>query len=231
VIVEIAGCSGAGKSTLTREIVRACRARNVAVYTMPDLLLRHVPCRPTLQNLVLDLAAWRRLAHRRRHRVFLAFARAVIRRESDGLVTALNAYRGVLRVLGVHDALADRPDAVLVDEGTVNLAHNVLAHVASPPRAADIARFVDLVPRPDAVVAVTAPLDVVLRRTRVRRDPPLRTRSLDDNLRYVRHAHALFTQLVDHELPSVTTLRVFRDDDEDREQYRRRADDIVAQLL
>src|SRR5439155_9928966 len=104
----------------------------------------------------------------RRHREFLAFAMAVIRRDADrpatglsayrGVVRAVSAYRGLHRKLGVHAALAREAGhgpAVIVDEGTIHCAHYVLVHVNSAPRPQDIAAFCRLVPMPDLVVYVT----------------------------------------------------------------------------
>ncbi len=211
-IVEVTGCSGAGKSTLVREIVRHCRERGVPLRTGVELALGAAPAHPTLQNVALDVVGCRR---RRQYRAFLDFAWRVIRRDSDGLLTALNAYRGVLRTLGLHAILA-RPGngqtPIVVDEGPVNLAHNVLAHVVRPPRAEDVATFVTLAPRADLIVVVTAPLEIVLRRTLARPDPPLRHRSRADNARYICHAHALFERLIAHPALSERTLRISNDD-------------------
>lgn len=236
-VIELAGCSGAGKSTLLEEILRLSRERNVAVVSVAQALLRWVPQgiarRPALQNLLLDCGGgYRQVVDRRRYRSFLAFARRTLMRDADRWLRALNAYRGVLRAVGVHAALSgDTPtrQVVIVDEGTVNAVHAVLVHVAHPPRSADVEAFCRLVPMPDVVVHVTAPLEVVLARTARRRDPPLRNRSRGERERFIRHAHVVFQRLIEHEAFSQNTLRVSCDGD-DRHQYRLRAREIVERI-
>ena len=234
-IVELTGCSGAGKTTLLEQIVEHCRERNVAVMTVPQMLLKPVPApfvhHPTIQNLLLDAAAaFRRAVDPARYRSFLAFARAVIRRDSDCFLTGLNAYRGVLRALGVHAGLSRRAQSpiVLVDEGTIHQAHNILVHVERPARHEDIDSFGKLVPVPDVIVYLSAPLEVVLARTSVRQDPPLRLRSREENRRYVEHGHAMFAALISHEAFSGKVVSV--NCDEDRRQYRQRASEIVQSI-
>ena len=188
---------------------------------------------PTLQNVALDLAAaCRRLVAHRRYRAFLDFARSIILRESDWLLTGLNAYRGVLRTVGIHKALWRRsriPGAVLVDEGTVQSAHSVLVHVGQPARAHDIRAFRKLVPLPDLIIHVTAPIEVVLARTLARRDPPMRHRNRDDNLRFVLHAHAMFDELMaDAAFPRERVTIHCRDDGWD--QYRNHAAVVVERI-
>src|SRR5207247_9509222 len=65
-----------------------------------------------------------------------------------------------------------------------------------------------LVPIPDPVVSVTAPLEKVLARTFARRDPPLRGRSREEMERFIRHAHTMFDQLMSDETLSRRTLKV-----------------------
>ncbi len=172
VIVEIAGSSGSGKSTLLKEVLRECRERDVPAAAAEDFLMPWlsgvIRRNPTLLNLALDLRSVSEAITLRRHREFLAFAMAVIRRDTDRPATALSAYRGVFRKLSAHAALARKAShgrAVLVDEGTIHSAHYVLVHVNSAPRPRDIAAFCRLVPVPDLVIYVTAPLERVLDRT------------------------------------------------------------------
>jgi thymidylate kinase len=236
-IVEFAGCTGAGKSTLFAELLRHCREHDVAVRTVPQTLLRWFPeaivHQPTLRNLMLDVrGACRRIAGPGPYRGFLKFARLAIRRDTDRLWRGVNAYRGVLRALGVHAALsngAHHRDIVVVDEGTIGSAHAILAHVAHPPRAEDVDAFCELVPMPDRVVLVTAPLDAVLARTLTRRDPPMPHRSREDRERFIRHAHAAFERLTRHASFSRNTLRVVCDDDS-RQRYGSYAREIVEHL-
>ena len=236
-IVEFAGCSGSGKSTLFAELLRHCREHDVPVRTVPQALLWWFPPalvrQPTLQNLMLDVGgACRRIAALGPHRDFLKFARLAIRHDTDRLWRGLNAYRGVLRALGIHVALSNRAhrrEIVVVDEGTVSSAHAVLAHVSHPPRAEDVDTFGRLVPMPDRVVLVTAPVDAVLARTLNRRDPPMRHRSREDRERFIRHAHAAFERLKSHASFSRNTLPVVCDDDS-RPRYGAYAREIVEYL-
>jgi thymidylate kinase len=236
-IVELTGCSGVGKTTLLEQMVVECRRRNLPVLTVPQALLKplapSVARHPIVQNLLFDAAAaLRRLLDRARYRAFLTFARSVIRRESDQWLTGMNAYRGVIRAVGVYTGLRDRcgrAPVVLVDEGTVHQAHNVLVHVTRPARSEDIRRFAELVPLPDMIVHVTAPLDAVLARTTTRHRPPLRLRSLEDNTRYVRHGYAMFAELMRHEPFTRNVVRVCCDDDDWR-QYGRRAREIIERI-
>jgi len=237
VIVEIAGSSGSGKSTLLKEVLRECRERDVPAAAAEDFLVPWlsgvIRRNPTLLNLALDLRSVSEAITLRRHREFLAFAMAVIRRDTDRPATALSAYRGVLRKLSAHAALARKAShgrAVLVDEGTIHSAHYVLVHVNSAPRPRDIAAFCRLVPVPDLVIYVTAPLERVLERTFARRDPPLRGRSREEMERFIRHAHTMFDQLMSDETLSGRTLKVHTDDN-DLRSYRCFARTIVDRIV
>jgi thymidylate kinase len=236
-IVEIAGCSGSGKSTLLKEILRQCAERGLPVATAEDVALPGLPSairrHPTLQNLALDLRGVRESITLRRDRDLLAFAMSVIRRDTDRAVTALSACRGVLRKLGVHSVLAREANgwkAVLVDEGTIHSAHYVLVHVNHPPRREDVEAFCRLVPMPDLVVHVAAPLETVLARTFARRDPPLRRRSKEEMERFIRHAYMMFDLLMSQDTLSRKTLRVECDDD-DLGAYRIFAKGIVDRIV
>src|SRR5205823_5433711 len=103
--------------------------------------------------------------------------------------------------------------AVLVDEGTIHSAHYVLVHVNHPPRREDVEAFCRLVPMPDLVVHVVAPLETVLARTFARSDPPLRRRSKEEMERFIRHAYTMFDLLMSQDTLSRKTLRVECDDD------------------
>jgi len=236
-IVEIAGCSGSGKSTLLKEILRQCAERGLPVATAEDVALPGLPRairrHPTLQNLALDLRGVGETITLRRDRDFLAFAMSVIRRDTDRAFTALSACRGVLRKLGVHSVLAREANgwkAVLVDEGTIHSAHYVLVHVNHPPRGEDVEAFCRLVPMPDLVVHVVAPLETVLARTFARSDPPLRRRSKEEMERFIRHAYTMFDLLMSQDTLSRKTLRVECDDD-DLGAYRIFAKGIVDRIV
>jgi O-antigen/teichoic acid export membrane protein len=236
-IIEIAGCSGSGKSTLMKEILRQCAERGLPVATAEEVALPRLPHairrHPTLQNLALDLRGVTETITLRRDREFLAFAMAMIRRDTDRAFTALSACRGVLRKLAIHSLLAREANgwhAVLVDEGTIHSAHYVLAHVNHPPRREDVELFCRLVPMPDLVVHVAGRLETVLARTFARSDPPLRWRTKAELERFIRHAHAMFDLLMGQDALSPKTLRVECDDD-GLGAYRTFAKEIVDRIV
>src|SRR5204862_5952433 len=129
------GSSGSGKSTLLKEVLRECGERDVPAAAAEDFLVPWlsgvIRRNPTLLNLALDLRSVSEAITLRRHREFLAFAMAVIRRDTDRPSTALSAYRGLLRKTSTHAALARgaiHGRAVPVAEGTIHSAQHWLVH-------------------------------------------------------------------------------------------------------
>jgi len=175
-IVELIGCSGAGKTTLARAVRdRAGSERSIrmAVDLVIDRPGRRWIGNPHAINLVADivtlppfLRAWGR------NREFVGFALDRLKRLAPSRFAKLNYSVNVVRRIGMHE-LARRQDAavtILADEGTVLMAYQLFVYNAAPLDPADIERFADLVPMPDRIVYVRAPIDVLVDRAMSRRD-------------------------------------------------------------
>jgi thymidylate kinase len=87
---------------------------------------------------------------------------------------------------------------VLVDEGTVLSAHNVFVYSDALYTPEEIATFCDLLPLPDLIIYIRAPLEDLIRRSLQREDPPREMRSKDRLLveKFIRRAVAVFEMLV-----------------------------------
>ncbi len=175
-IVELIGCSGAGKTTLARAVrERAGSERSVrlAVDLVVDRPGRRWIGNPHAINLVADvvtlppfLRAWGR------NREFVGFALDRLKRHAPSLFAKLNYSVNVVRRIGMHE-LARRQEAgatILADEGTVLMAYQLFVYNAAPLDPVDIERFADLVPMPDRIVYVRAPIDILVDRAMSRRD-------------------------------------------------------------
>jgi thymidylate kinase len=175
VIVELIGCDGAGKTTLGRMLVEpgALGARAVA---MADLVLDRPGLRrithPTARNVAQEVAGLPFLLRAfGRRRAYLAFARRMHTRYAPSAYHRLNGMRGIVRRVGMYElarsCATDR--IVLSDEGTVLSAYLfALTHVdLDRPH---VARFAELVPAPDALIYVRAPLDALVERALARPD-------------------------------------------------------------
>ena len=174
-IVEFIGCDGAGKSTLAG-MVRERGVWGLGAVALPDLVLdrtglRHVT-HPTAVNVVQEacslpvlLSSW---SH---HRAFLDFGVRTLGRYAPSTFERVNGLRGLARRVGMYELARRRAPnrVVLSDEGTVLAAyHFALSDVELDPR--DLARFASLVPRPDWIVHVKAPVPVLVRRAVSRPD-------------------------------------------------------------
>jgi thymidylate kinase len=168
-IVEFVGCDGAGKTTLSRMLCE----RGIPggqVVAMPDLLLdtpglRWVTQR-TAVNLVQDLGGFPFfLDGRRRHREYIAFARRMLARHEPSTLDRLNSLRGIVRRVGMYELATRRAGnrIVLSDEGTVLSAYH-LALTSTTLDEAELQEFARLVPRPDLIVYVKAPVASLVRR-------------------------------------------------------------------
>jgi hypothetical protein len=103
-----------------------------------------------------------------------------------------------LRNLGGHELLRrlhSAPEFILVDEGTIGGIHNVLVHLKQAPDGASIEAYSRLVPKPDLIIHIDTPVEVALRRTELRPDPPLRFHTLPERLRFVQFGHDAYAAL------------------------------------
>jgi len=205
-MVEFIGSTGAGKTVLADEVRRRLAAAwGTASVAAIDLVAERVevpvPAHPTAQNLLEDavgfpyfLASWPR------HRAFTRFASGYLARGFRRAVWNLNRLRNVVRKLGTYE-IARRHGAgriVLVDEGTVLAAHNLFGGVDAVYGAEELESFARLVPLPEAIVYVRAPLELLVRRCMERPDPPRAVRARDRSLveRHLRRAAGVFEDLI-----------------------------------
>ena len=197
-IVEFMGCTSAGKSTLAAGVARRLREdgrpvrqhkgeAGTALAALGNALR-------TPLHLIPMLPDWPRYAGH-----WLATWRAMRHRAESAFWRTARGYAAV-RILGTHAYRTRASSAVIqiVDEGLLVTTH--LAFSGSlPVSPADMNAFVAAVPLPDIVVWVDAPLEVLVKRTLCRCDPPreLRHRSparVRACLANVRRAYGILAQ-------------------------------------
>ena len=202
-MVEFIGGTGAGKTTVAAAVQRRLAGRGEAI-TAPDLVASLVGLRPLARplhrNLACDVVGLPFvLGSLGTHAAFLRLVLQVLARQRPTLQAA-NRVRSTLRKIGVYEIIQRYGGGriVLVDEGTVLHAHNLFVYTSQECSSTDLDRFARVVPLPDVVVYVTAPLAVQIRRSLGRSDPPREIRSRDPRLveLYVGRARALFEALV-----------------------------------
>jgi thymidylate kinase len=204
-IVEFVGSSAAGKTTLASEVRRrlAGRVRVVTSYELTAGLvgLGQVE-HPTIRNLVQDLLALPFFAVSVvRHRAFLAYALRTVAGRAGSPLLAANYVRSLVRRIGGYEIARryGRDRIVLADEGTVLSAHLLFVFAQDEPGREKIETFAGLVPLPDLVVCVRAPLDNLVRRSLQRSDAPRELRAEDEQAieKYLRRARGLFDRLAE----------------------------------
>jgi len=236
VIVEFIGCDGAGKTTLCRMLGRSGALEDRAV-GMADLLLDRPGFRgvghPTARNLVQEVGGLPFLVRSfRRRREYLAFARRMHVRYASTTYDRLNGMRGIARRVGMFELARSRAEEriVLSDEGTVLSAY-LFALTGVELDRSDVERFAELVPCPDRIVYVKAPVEVLVRRatTRpdLRRQHARRTRSEVE--RTIRRTVDVF-DLVAACAPLRDRVLVIENGDDDLERLRRAGSDLANEF-
>ena len=206
-IIEFIGSTGAGKTTLIAEVQRRL-AQTTEVTTSFDLVatplgLRNVT-HPTARNLIQELVGLPFfIGSFPRHYAFVIFALRMLARQASFTIFTINNLRSLERKLGVYEVIRQvgHERIVLVDEGTVLSAHNVFVYTDAFYTPEEIARFAGLIPLPDLIVYVRAPVESLIKRSLHRPDPPREMRSKNRALieRYITRAVTMFEQLVEAE--------------------------------
>ncbi len=202
-MIEFIGSTGAGKTTLILEVQRKLTGIaevSTAFHLIAVPLGAQGVVHPTAQNLIQELVGFPFfLFSLRGNTRFLIFALKMLARHSGFTFFTVNYLRSLERTIGVYEVIRRyaRGRVVLVDEGTVLSAHNIFVYTDAPYSSEEIAEFASLVPLPDLIVYVKAPIDTLIQRSLQRSDPPKEMRSKDPALieKYIRRADAIFEQL------------------------------------
>ncbi len=208
-IVEFLGNSGAGKSTLVPALIRLWRDAGLTAMSVTEAI-HHYMRRTALGRVVCRLAPrawqgpilWRMFAHTTARWHTVAFVVEHIGLAGYVLMSQLRRHipwrhrRLILRLFfkmaGQHHFLRShlRPGEVVVfDEGFVHRAVHLFVSPSEQPDPEQVAAYLALLPRPDLVILIQAPLEVCLTRIYAR-GLQSRLRGLDeeDVARFVAHA-------------------------------------------
>lgn len=202
--IELIGCTSAGKSTLAGNVLAACRQQGVEILLGDEFVLRQwhlqwVRSRPVRSLLVNGVGLLASLLTWRKNRALYRFAALVLFRLSIPRVERLQLLRNVLKKLGVYEIIRRRSSnrqVILVDEGTLQIAHNLFVHASAAVDPALIPEFAAIVPLPDVVVYLRQPEELLVERIVERGHSRLPDRSDAQVTRFVRQAIAVFDQLV-----------------------------------
>ena len=235
-IVEFIGSTGAGKTTLMAEV--QSRLAGVADVTISfDLCSPFRSDRITnrmARNFVQEIAVLPVfLRTLRKNRAAVAFTLQMLKRQAAFSTFTINNLRGIERQIGVLEkvrrAAGDR--IVLVDEGTVHLAHKVFVFSRALYAPDEIARFTDFIPLPDLLVYLKAPVETLVRRTLERPDPPREIRkNRAMTAEYIRRAVATFEQIVKVEKIQ-RRLLIVENPDLSSQELKHMADQVAGFIL
>ena len=236
-IVEFIGSTGAGKTSLISKIHHKL-AQTRVVTTPFDLIAAPLGLssvtHPTAQNLIQELAGFPFfISSLNRHRKFLSHTIETFSRNTKFSIHRINNLRSLERKIGMYEITQryDQDQIILVDEGPMLAAH-MFVFTGSLVTSSEIAAFADLVPLPDLIVYIKAPVDVLIRRALQRPDPPREMGKKDPVMteKYVKDATTIFDQLMQSERIR-TRLLVVDNPDLTAEEHDRLVDDVTASIL
>ena len=237
-IIEFIGSTGAGKTTLISAVQRRL-AQTTEATTSFELVASPLGLRRitnlTARNLIQELVGFPFfIGSLSRHKAFIIFILRMLARQASFSFFTINNLRSLERKIGVDEILKRRQHnkIILVDEGPLLLAHNVFVYSGVHYTGEEIARFTALVPLPDIIIYIKAPLDILVQRSLLRADPPREMKSKNRGLveKHINRALKMFDQLVAAENIQCRVL-IVENSDSDHRGYNHAVDDIVKFVL
>jgi len=236
-IVEFIGSTGAGKTSLISKIHHKLAQTTVAT-TPFDLIstplgLSHVT-HPTAQNLIQELVAFPFfISSLNRYRKFLAHTIRTFSHNTKFSIHTINNLRSLERKIGLYEITQryNRDRIILVDEGPILAAH-MFVFSGSTITSSELTTFAALLPLPDLIVYIKAPIEVLVRRALNRPDPPREMGSKDPAMteNYVRSATVVFDQLMEADRIR-NRLLIIDNPDLTPEEHDRVVDKVVEAIL
>lgn len=207
-IIEFIGSTGAGKTTLIQRILSTCEREGIAAVAGTDAVLKqcglnwvhHHLVRAALVNLIAlaaSLAAWRSYPD------FYRFTFHTLLKLPDTVpwFHRLWLAKNILKRIGIYELVRRHDDPqhlVLIDEGTLHVAHSLFVHLDGAPDGQALSTFARLAPLPQVVVYLRQDEATLAERLLARRHPRVPDGSLADATHFVRQAVGVFDELVQH---------------------------------
>jgi len=233
-IIEFIGSTGAGKTTLI-SAVRGRLAQTTEVTTSFELVASPLGLgrvtNLTARNLIQELVGFPFfIGSLSRHKAFIIFIVRMLARQASFSFFTINNLRSLERKIAVDEILKRRQHnkIILVDEGPLLLAHNVFVYSGVHYTDEEFARFAALVPLPDIIIYIKAPLDMLVQRSLLRADPPREMKSRNRGLveKHINRALKMFDQLVAAENIQCRLL-IVENSDSNHHGHNKAVDDIV----
>lgn len=205
VIVEFIGSTGAGKTTLISEVQRRLvdQAQSVTSFDLvADLLGVRPVTNPTIRNLIQDVVGLPFFfGSLYQHRGFTVFALKTLARHRNYTLLSVNYLRSIVRKIGMYEIVKryNHDRIILVDEGTILSAHILFVFTSTIHSQEDTEKFASLVPLPELVVYIKAPVDSLVQRSLHRSDARKELRSKNQMLvkKYVSRATEVFDRITE----------------------------------
>ena len=236
-IVEFIGSTGAGKTSLISKIHHTL-AQTKVVTTPFDLIAAPLGLsrvtHPTAQNVIQELVGFPFfISSLNRHGKFLSHTIETFSRNTKFSIHRINNLRSLERKIGMYELTQryDKGQIFLVDEGPILAAH-MFVFTSSIVTSAEIAAFANLLPLPDLVIYIKAPVEVLVRRALQRPDPPREMGNKDPFMteKYVKEATAIFDQLMESNRIKNRSL-VVDNPDLTSEEHEKLAVDVTTAIL
>jgi len=205
-LIEIIGCTGAGKSTLIRRILQNCHKQGIDISRGDDLVLKkfrlhwiksQLPRAFMLNVLALFacLITWRN-----NHKFYLFVTRLFLKLPIAS-VEKIGLIRNVLKKIGIYEIIRSRGTdrrIILLDEGTLHIAHNLFVCDSVQVKMEYLERFVKMIPFPDVIVYLRQPESILIERTMKRGHKRIPVRSYGNVVHFIKQAVATFDKLVQY---------------------------------
>ncbi len=217
-VIEFIGAPGAGKTTLIPVVEEVCRERGIDARTVVEAarpyaqrawagkaVARFAPQpwqRPLLWQVFYHLSLWSRIAFCARRPRLISLALITQLRRPVPAEIRRHAWRWFIHLAGCYRFLlahARAGEALILDEGFIHRVVQMYASHLETPDMDRISAYVDLIPRPDLVIAVHAPWEVCLERIYQRGLwERFQHMSQDEVAAFVRNAHRIVDMTVDY---------------------------------
>ena len=202
--IELIGCTGAGKSTLTRGVLQACHEQGLDILLGNDFVLKQFRLNwiksHLLRTFLVYVAAliacvvtWRNNLQ------FYRFATQLLFQLPIPQLEKLYLLRQVIKKVGIHEIIRFRStdqQVILVDEGVLQIAHNLFVHGSVQVEVEKLSTFARLVPLSDVAVYLRQPETLLIDRTMKRGHKRIPDRSYSNVVRFIKQAVATFDKLV-----------------------------------